>query len=374
MQNGSPQAVVSRYNDVREVLNDRARFSSVPPAAAAKKFTKFMPSKFMTVTPPTQMEGAPHARIRRLINPSFGPGAIAAFQDQVAAMVAARIAELRAKGPAVDAMEDFATQLMPAALLGCVFQFSPEQQKAFIEMNQSLKLTAKLKPGEPFPDAYIEKFKRAEAAIQDIIATRRAHPGGDLISQMILTVDAGDSLTDQELFDLVFTFGAGALDSTASSMGGALYTLLSHPGQLREVAADLTLVPEALEECLRYHHPGFLLFTRYALVDTELNGVPLLAGMPIYVCNQAAALDPDVYPDPLRFDIRRNPANIPVFGGGIHFCVGNRLAKMVLLTALTEFLRAFPEVAFADPAFHPVYDGATSETQIVAMPIRLWAQ
>src|SRR3546814_2921055 len=109
-----------------------------------------------------------------------------------------------------------------------------------------------------------------------------------------------------ELFDLIVTFGAGAIESTAATMGGALLTLCQHPDQFDRLKRDPGLIPTALEECMRYHGPGFLLFTRCAMVETELGGTPMPAGMPIYVVNQAASWDPSQYPDPMRFDIDRS--------------------------------------------------------------------
>ncbi len=372
MQSGSPQAVVARFADVREVLGNRERFSSVPPQRAAGKFQKFMPSKFMTVTPPTQMEGPVHSRIRRLINPAFSPAAIDDYKPRIDATIAAIVAKMKADGPLVDGMAAFATQLMPAVLLQDLFNLSPEHAQIFVDMNRALKLTARMRPGEAFPPEYLERFNRAEAAINTILAERLANPGDDLISKLALTVDGGDQLTREDLFDLVFTFTVGALDSTATATGGVLYSLLSHPDQLEELKQDLSLLPTAIEEGYRYHGAGFLLFTRYALQDTELNGVPFLEGMPVYVCHQAASYDPDVYPDPLRFDIRRNPANVMMFGGGIHHCVGHRLARTVIETALGQLFRAFPGVQLADPAFKPRLDGANSETQLTTLPLRLW--
>jgi cytochrome P450 len=75
------------------------------------------------------------------------------------------------------------------------------------------------------------------------------------------------------------------------------------------------------------------------------------------------------YPDPLTFDIRRNPANVPVFGGGRHFCVGNRLARTVLRIALTRLITRFPNLRLADPDFKPTYVGTLSETQIERLPM-----
>src|SRR3546814_14200822 len=86
------------------------------------------------------------------------------------------------------------------------------------------------------------------------------------------------------------------------------------------------------------------------MVETELGGTPMPAGMPIYVVNQAASWDPSQYPDPMRFDIDRNPQRVPVFGGGVHFCIGNRLARLVLRTGLEALVTQFPRLRLADPA------------------------
>jgi cytochrome P450 len=268
-------------------------------------------------------------------------------------------------------MSGFCSQLMPTVLLEALFGFSPEERRLFVEMNHCLRLTARLKPGDPYPDHYVDTFNRAETMIRSIIAARREHPTGDVISELIATVDEGDMLTSNELFELIFVFGAGALESTASSLGGALLTLGQHPAQFAELKANPALIPAALEECLRYHGPGFLLFTRYALVDTEVAGTHLPAGIPVYVSHQAAAYDPQQFPEPLKFDIRRNPANVPVFGGGRHFCAGSRLARTVLRIALTRLVARFPGLRLADPQFAPTYVGALSETQLESLPMLL---
>lgn len=368
IQNEAPQAVVSRFDDMKEVLTDRTRFSTLPPPERDPRLRKFMPNKFMRVTPPTQMEGPPHARIRRLANPAFSDSAIDRLEPQVR-IVIARIIEEIAASP-FDAMADFASKLMPYVMLQGLFGFSREERDIFVKMNQSLRLTAKLAPEDPFPDEYVQAFDAAERVIMKIIADRRAEPGDDIISQLVLAYDDGDVLSDTELFDLIFTFGAGAIESTASTMGGALLTLCQHPDQFERLKRDPLLIPAALEECMRYHGPGFLLFTRYASVDTSLGGTPLPAGIPIYVVNQAASWDPLVYPDPQRFDIDRNPQKVPVFGGGVHFCIGNRLARLVLRVGLEALVSRFPGLRLADPDFVPVYGGALSETQLLALPMR----
>lgn len=372
LQNGSPQAIVARHADMKEVLNSRDRFASVAPASANPELRKFVPNKFMRVTPPTQMEGPPHARIRRLINPAFSESAIRRFEPVIEARIKQMVDRIEANGPEFEAMSDFCARLMPEVMLEGMFGFSPQERAIFVAMNHCLRLTKRLKPNEAYPAEYVEAFDLAETTINAIIADRRTSPRDDLVSELIGISDEGDMLTDVELFELIFVFGAGAIESTASSFAAALMMLGRHPDQFDEVKADMALIPAALEECMRIHGPGFLLFTRYALVDTQIGGTFMPAGIPVYVSHQAAALDPVQFPDPLRFDIHRNPSNVTVFGGGVHFCVGNRLAKAVMRIALTELVTRFPRLRLADPDFLPNYVGSLSETQIERLPMHLY--
>ena len=370
-QKGSAQAVISRFGDMRTVMTDRTRFSAVAPQIEGAEMKKFMPNKFMNVTPPTQIEGAAHARIRTLVNLAFTASALARYTSMIDRVVEEILDRAVAEGPVFDAMEEFASWLMPLVMLEGMFGFTPEERADFVKMNQCLKLTSKLFPGDPFPPAYTAAFARAEASIEGIVARRRVSPGDDIISKLVTSSEDGDRLSDRELFELIFVFGAGAIESTAATIGGSLLSLMQHPEQFAQVKNDPSLIPSALDECMRYHGPGFLLFTRYAMVDTELGGTPLPVGMPIYVCNQAASYDPKQYPDPLRFDIHRCPEKVPVFGAGVHFCVGHRLARMVMVQALGRLLTRFPDIDLADPGFSPVYDGALSETQLVTLPVRV---
>jgi cytochrome P450 len=370
LQNGAAQLICARYGDMAEVLSDRTRFSSEPPQSKDPLLQKFMPNKFMSVRPLTQIEGEQHTRLRRLINPAFSAASTAKVEPLIARIVDRILDEMEAAGPVIDAMADFSAKLMPYVMLEGIFRFTPEHRRIFVKMNHCLRLTTRLKPGEPFPKDYTDSFAAAERTIKAIVAERRANPGDDFISELILETFEGDRLNDTELFELIFVFGAGAIESTAASMGAALMTLCRHPDQFAEIKRDPSLIPAALEECMRYHGPGFMMFTRYAQRDTELGGTPVPEGMPVYVCHGAVGYDPVQYADPLRFDIRRNPP-IPTFGGGAHFCVGNRLARAVLRTSLAKLLERFPGLRLADPDFRPHYVGAVSETQIETLPMRI---
>ena len=181
----------------------------------------------------------------------------------------------------------------------------------------------------------------------------------------------GDKLTDRELFDQIFTICGAALSATSRAAGGALYSLYSHPDQLAELIAEPDLVPEAVEECLRIASNGYFTFPRMATRDTEVGGTKILKGMVVRPSPQAANYDPDVFPDPLQFDIHRNPKRILAFGAGPHHCIGNILGRTAINIAVRRLLARFPNARLADPHFIPVYGGAVGELRLRHLPMKI---
>jgi cytochrome P450 len=259
---------------------------------------------------------------------------------------------------------------MVTVLLDAMFDLEEDQKQAFVDMQAAIG-RSKVQTGVGFAPDFLEAFERVRATINALVAERRAHPADDFISHLVVARDEGDALTDIELFDQVFSVCAAALQSTATSMGGVLYTLCRHPGQFAELRANSALVPSAIEECLRLQGPGFLGFAKFALVDTEIGDTPVLRGMPVLVATLGANLDPEQYPDPLRFDIHRDPKNIQTFGSGVHLCLGFRLARLVLQIGLTRIMERFARLRLADPDFVPVYRGQFSEITPTSLPLRV---
>ena len=217
-QGGHPQLVCCRYRDVVEVLEDSARFSTVRPSdPAAGGYIQFKPDKFAAVETLPKMDGERHGRIRRLIAPAFSAPAIQRLSDRIDRALDGLIDAIPLVAGRFDLMAAFARELMVVALLDSVLYLDDHQKAVFIRMNRALPLTAKIRPGEPFPEEYHRAFAATTETINQLIAARRESPGADLLSQLILTRDGSDLLSDKELFDLIFTFSAAALESTAAA-------------------------------------------------------------------------------------------------------------------------------------------------------------
>jgi cytochrome P450 len=360
--------IVARYEDAREVFLDKERFTNVVPRLPG--FEKF--DKFMGVQTLAQMDGEMHARIRRLMNPAFAPKSLASYEAQFTAAIDRLLDAIEAEGNEFDAMSRYASVLIHETLMVELVGLTPEQKDIFLEMHRQIPKTTYTKPGEPFPPECIAAMAAATEMIDQIIEERRANPGHDLVSALIQARDEGDKLSDKELFDQTFTVCAAALAGTTTGAGATLYGMYSHPEQLEEVKRDRDLVPQAIEECLRWAGTaGYVTFARFATQDFELNGTPIYAGMPVRISPQATSFDEAKYPDPQRFDIHRDPKDVMVFGLGAHHCIGHRLARQTLRIALERLLDRFPDAHLADPDFEPTYVGAVGELRIESMPMHL---
>ena len=163
---------------------------------------------------------------------------------------------------------------------------------------------------------------------------------------------------------------AASLSATSRAAGGALYLLYTHDDQRRQLIENPSLIPEAIEECLRLGSNGYFTFPRIATRDTEVGGTRILKGMVVRPSPLAPNYDPEVFPDPLRFDIHRKPKRILSFGAGPHHCVGNILGRTTITIAITRLLARFPHAHISDPDFTPVYGGAVGELRLQSLPMR----
>jgi cytochrome P450 len=364
---GPPQVVCGRYADVQEVFSDTGRFSSeLPRGPGFEQFDKFMGVQFIT-----QMDGERHARIRRLLMPAFSSRSLSRLEARLTEIIDGMLDAIERGGNEFDGMQDYGAQLVVGALLTAMANLDERRKEIFLAFHEVLPLTTYTKPGQPFAPECVRAFDRAAQLVREIIAERRAHPRPDFIGDLVTARDQGDKLTDRELFDQIFTICGAALSATSRAAGGALYTLYSHPDQLAELIRDPSLIPEAVEECLRIASNGYFTFPRMATRDTELGGTKIFKGMVVRPSPQAANYDPDVFPDPLRFDIHRHPKRIMAFGAGPHHCIGNILGRTTITIAIRRLLARFPNARLADPDFAPSYGGAVGELRLQHLPMRI---
>jgi cytochrome P450 len=362
--NGPPQVIVGRYADVHEVFSDAERFASeLPKGPGFEQYDKFMGVRFLT-----QMDGEQHARLRRLLMPAFSSRRTAQIESNITGIVEGMLDDIERNGPAFDAMTQYGAKLVVGALVTTMMGLNEERRQILLDYQDMLPLATATKPGQPYPPECQRAYKRATDLAYQVIAERRAGLRSDFLNDLVQARDQGDKLTDDELFGMIFGL-FGALAATSRSAGGALYTLYTHPDQLAQLIRDPELIPDAIEECLRIASNGYFTFARIATRDTEVGGTAILKGMIVRPSPLAANYDPDVFPDPLRFDIHRKPKRILSFAVGAHHCVGNILGRTTINIAIRRLLARFPNARLADPDFVPVYGGSVGELRLQCLPM-----
>lgn len=364
LNNGPPQVIVGRYSDVQEVFTDPVRFSSqVPRGRGYEQFDKFVGGQFIT-----QMDGAQHSRLRRLLMGAFSTRRLAQLEASITHIINGLLDDIERNGQQFDAMSQYATQLVVGVLLTAMMNLDQEQRRILLDFQEVQPLMTNTRPGEPFAPAVMAAYQKMADLIRNLIEDRRTKPRSDFLGDLVVARDQDDRLDDRELFDMIFGVSA-ALATTPRSSSGAIFTLFTHPDQLRQLIKDPGLIPEAVEECFRIASNGYFTFPRIATCDTEVGGTRILRGMIVRPSPQAANYDPSVYEDPLRFDIHRHPKRIMTFGAGPHHCIGNVLGRMTIQIAIRQLLARFPDAKLADPDFEPVYGGSTGELRMKSLPM-----
>jgi cytochrome P450 len=277
---------------------------------------------------------------------------------------------IEADGPAFDGMQDYGAHLVVDALLDAMVNMDERRKAVFVAFHDLIPGTTYVQPGEPWSAELRRAFDRTMEEIKVIIDERRVSPRPDFISDLVNARDAGDKLNDRELFDQIFGICGASLSATSRAAGGALYLLYTHDGQRRQLIRDPSLIRDAVEECLRLGSNGYFTFPRIATCDTEVGGTRIPRGMVVRPSPLAANYDPDAFPDPLRFDIHRQPKRIVSFGAGPHHCIGNILGRTTIVIAITRLLARFPKAHISDPDFTPVYGGAVGELRLQSLPMR----
>ncbi len=174
-------------------------------------------------------------------------------------------------------------------------------------------------------------------------------------------------LADHEIVMGFFLLVAAGNDSTKATFTSGMNALLDNPDQMAELVADPSLIPDAVEECLRMF-PAFANFRRTATTDTEINGQSIAEGDKVLLWYVSSNRDEDVYEDADVFDIHRKPEHQAFGAGGRHFCLGTALARLELKILFEETLKRYPEMTRAGEPKHAVTQFLN---QIKTLPVNL---
>jgi cholest-4-en-3-one 26-monooxygenase len=333
---------VTKADDVREVSLDWETYSSE--RGGVTGLTHAIPleltrAMFIAQDPPK------HDRLKMLFQRGFTPKRIAEHEDRIRAIVEKVLDGVAPKG-GCDLVTEVA-QPVVARVIGS-FMGIPEKDDIVWArlMNSALGLgDDDLNPGgldQILQEDIPEIFERCRAMIEE----RRENPTDDLTSVLVHAEVDGDSLQEHEIVMGFFLLVAAGNDSTKATYTSGMRGLLEHPEQMKMLVDDPSLIPGAVEECLRMY-PAFSHFRRTANRDTEIAGHPIKEGEKVVMWYVSTNRDEDVYEEPERFDIHRHPEHQAFGAGGRHFCLGAALARLELRILFAETLRRFPNMEVA---------------------------
>ena len=327
---------VSRYADVERALMDAETFSSA--RGDILEFIKAnMPipaGAFIMTDPPV------HTGFRSALTKVFTPKKMAALEPQIRAFCAASLDPL-VEGGEFNFIDDLGMD-MPMRVIGMLLGI-PEQDLKTVQHNANARLETEA--GKPID--YGAQSGSFGEGFEDYIDWRMKNPSDDLMTEL-LNVEFKDEtgtirkFTREEVLSICAIFAGAGNETTNRLIGWTGKVLAEHPDQRRQIYENRALIPQTIEEILRYEPPGPSV-ARYVAKDTEFHGVKIPAGSALCVLVAAANRDERKFPDAGNFDINRERLPHMTFGYGFHACIGNALARVEGRIALDEILNRFPE-------------------------------
>ncbi len=337
--------MISRYDDVLSVLRNPRVFSSVNLLGSMGDLNPFPPA-----APPLSGSDPPdHTRLRKLANRAFTPRRIASLETRLREIIRQLLDPIAGQGT-FDLVSGVAVPL-PIIAVAELLGVTPERYADFKRWANNF-----LKAMNPFalsPEDEVEvRRSQAEfvAYLQAAIETCRVRPRDNLLSDLVRAEEEEQRLTREEVLSLALLILLGGAETTTNLIGNMMLALLEHPEQMAQVRANPALIPNVVEETLRYD-TAVQMMPRQTTQAVDIAGTSLPAGAKIFYLIASANRDEQHFPNPDRFDIHRNTEGHLGFGFGIHFCLGALLARLETKLVLEIVLKQFPHVARTDEPF-----------------------
>ena len=323
--------ILSRYSDIVTALNDWQTFSS----AKGNLMTE-LPNRagntLGTTDPPR------HDRLRGLIQHAFMRRNLESLSDPIREIARSVVAPL-ADQDQFDFITDFSSQFTVKvlwAVLGLPAGDEATAREKAVLMVQSDPATRTKGP------EHLAAYQWMQDYAAQVIADRRKNPQDDLISQFSMAEIDGDRLDEREVLLTTTTLIMAGVESLAGFMSMFVYNLADHPEARRQCVANPALLPDAIEESLRFNTSAQR-FRRCLQKDLELHGQKMRAGDFVCLAYGAGNRDERQFPNADVYDLSRKPRGHLGFGGGVHACLGTMIARLAVKTAMEEFHKIVPD-------------------------------
>ncbi len=317
--------VLSRFKDIEAARNHEI-FSSAQGIGPDRAWLPMM----ITRDPPD------HTRLRRLASKAFTPRMVERYTPRVQEIVDGLL-DAAFKKPSFDLVQDFAYPL-PVIVISEMLGVVTRDLEDFKRWSDDvINLTA---GGTQHGDMarYLQSWQEFKAYFTQIIEARRRSPQDDLISALVQAQEERDALTTSEILNFCLLLLVAGNETTTNLITNGALALYTHEDQRLKLRQRPELIQTGIEEVLRYDSPLQGTF-RTTTRDVEIRGTKIPADSKVLLLWASGNRDPEVFPDPNRFDIERTPNDHMAFGQGIHFCLGAPLARLEARIAALTILR-----------------------------------
>ncbi|MGI5182535.1 cytochrome P450 [Dactylosporangium sp. CA-152071] len=316
---------LTRYDDIKAVFRDAETFSSAGGILLRPAGHGADPGggQTLALTDPPR-----HRQLRGLVDEWFAVRAVRGIEPRMRE-IAGKVVELAIRRGQVDFVEDIAARIPLYMICGMMGVPEPDWERLFTLSRQAFG-------GD---DAMTRRFAHLDIMgyFEGLATAKRKNPGEDLVSVLVTGEIDGKPLTQGEILLNCDNLFVGGAENTRIAAAGGMLAFLEHPDEWRRVAADRSLMPSAVEEVLRWTStPTHIL--RTATRPVELRGRRIEAGDPVTLWLPSANRDEEVFADPDRFDVGRQPNRHLSLGFGEHFCVGSVLARVEIRFLYEELL------------------------------------
>lgn len=327
---------VFRYDDVQRVLSEHATFSSRIGGDNPSETGQLFAASLINTDPPR------HRQLRSLVSQAFTPRSVEALGPRISELTDQLLDPVVAAG-AADLIDQLAYPL-PVIVIAELMGIPAADRDRFKEWSDVI--VSQTRPGAD-ESGHMAAHREMAEYFMGMIEQRRRRPGHDLISALLGAEIDGQKLSVIELLGFCSLLLVAGNETTTNLIGNAVLCFTEAPGTAERLIAEPALLPQAIEEVLRYRSPVQSMY-RITAVDTTLRGLQIPAGSPIVAWIGSANRDGEQFPHPDVFDVGRSPNRHLAFGQGVHFCLGAPLARLETRIALQAVLSRLPGLA-VDP-------------------------
>jgi cytochrome P450 len=360
--------LVTEYSDVRRLLAD-PRLSKAAGRAApiiAKHSTEDVSGESITSESMLFSDPPQHSRLRTMFSRAFTMRRTENLRPRIEELTDQVLGSVPT-GAEIDLVESVAMAI-PIAVIGELLGVPRAAHHDLRRWNRTLT-SVDSEPSEKYR-AYMASLEYFRNLIAEKV---RSHDTADDLINAMINPDNEERFDESELLSTIFLMMNAGYETTANLISSSVYALLKHPEQLELLRGDATLIPNAVEEFLRYESPLNLSTLRYTTEPVEIGDTVVPAGEVVFLALCSANRDPDRFAEPDRLDIRRNVATHLAFGHGIHHCVGAPLARLEGEIVLARLLEMFPHWEAAEPLDRLSWRYTLQFRGLERLPMRLHA-